>query len=117
MFQVGAFDNVKAQSNVVRLNMDHRAARVVGKATSFDTSRFDGLVATFKVAKTVAGDEALELAANDLVDCSVGFGVVSESWPQTDLRLVSAAFLDHVALTSMPAYATAKVLGVRAGAR
>jgi phage head maturation protease len=55
-----------------------------------------------------------ELAADDFVDCSVGFGVEAESWPQNDLRLVREAWLDHVALTSQPAYRDAKVLGVRA---
>lgn len=72
------------------------------------------MVATFKVARTVAGDEALELASNDLVECSVGFGVVRHSWPQRDLRLVHEGWLDQVALTSQPAYRDAKVPGVRA---
>jgi HK97 family phage prohead protease len=113
MFATGAFDNVQTQTNTIRLNMDHQAEKVIGKAVEWDTHNLDGLVGTFHVARTTLGDEALELAANDCVDCSVGFGVVNESWPQKDLRLVREAWLDHVALTSMPAYPGARVLGVR----
>src|SRR4029079_9133925 len=101
------------QTNTIRLNRDHQPEKVVGKAVEFDTGRGDGLVATFRVARTRDGDEALELANDDLVDCSVGFGVVRESWPQHDLRRVHEGWLDHVALTAAPAYRAAKVLDVR----
>jgi HK97 family phage prohead protease len=120
MFATGAFDNVATQTNTIRLNLDHKAERVIGKAVEWDTSNLDGLIGTFKVARTTLGDEALEMAADDLLDTSVGFGVVRESWPQADMRVVHEGWLDHVALTSMPAYPGARVLGVRgelAGAR
>jgi uncharacterized protein len=111
----GAFDTVTEQRHAIRLNMNHNAAEVVGRAVDWYTGRSDGLIGVFKVSKTVAGDEALALAADDCVDCSIGFGVIKESWPQRDLRVVHEGFVDHVALTSAPAYPDAQVLGVRSG--
>lgn len=112
MFLTGCFDGVPDQPNTIRLNRDHKAEKVVGRAISWDTRRHDGLVGTFRIPRTRDGDEVLELCAEDLVDCSVGFGATSESWPQQDMRLINKGFIDHVAVTSMPAYKDARVLSV-----
>lgn len=113
MFQSGCFDNVPKQAGPIRLNRDHRPERVVGKAIAWDTSSPDGLIATFRLPRTRDGDEVLELAAADCLDCSVGFGATRESWPQADMRLINEGFVDHVAVTSSPAYRDARVIGVR----
>ena len=109
----GAFNGVHGQNHTIRLNLDHNPEKVIGKAIEWDTTRSDGLLGVFRLSRVPLADQALELASEDCLDCSVGFGVEHESWPQPDLRMVHSAFLDHVALTSQPAYRDAKVLGVR----
>lgn len=51
--------------STVHLNLEHDSLRPVGKATAFE-EREDGLHATFRVAKTSAGDDLLEEVSEGL---------------------------------------------------
>jgi phage head maturation protease len=64
-----------------------------------------------------AGGEALELAREQVLDVSAGFGVYEggETWPSCSVRRLTNVWLDHVALVSNPTYPDARVLTVRRG--
>jgi len=57
----------------------------------------------------------LELAADDVLDASAGFGVGpgGERWESARRRRLTNLFLGHIALVADPAYKSAKVLAVR----
>src|SRR5262249_49961642 len=76
-----------------------------------------GLWARLKLAKTRGGDQAPELAREQVLDVSAGLGVYEngETWPSTRVRRLTNAWLDHVALVSNPAYTDARVPAVRRG--
>lgn len=112
-FSPGAF--VPLDGRVVRVNRDHDRTRTVGKIVDLDVTDPRGLVATIYVVRTVLGDEALQLAAEDCLSASVGFGVppggeVLDVRAKT--RRITAAVLDHLSLVADPAYAGATVLTV-----
>lgn len=107
------------QPKPVLLNLEHDRARRIGKTlamhfvTGSDTS--PGLEATFKIAKTTAGDDALVEAAEGLRD---GFSVeVSfdeyETLKDGTIRVLKGE-LTAVALTSEPAIRSARVNEVAA---
>jgi len=80
-------------------------------------NRPEGLMLDLKVSKTERGDEALELARDDALSPSVGYGVrrgdyVLEKRSMT--RRVNRAFLDHLALVSQQAFMGARVVAMRA---
>lgn len=66
------------------------------------------------MANTPLGNETLELASEDMVSGSVGFGVRgSDQVLDKPYRRIKKAFLDHIAFVAAPAYAGARVLAVR----
>ena len=111
----GAFQGLDAQRRRVIVNRGHIFDKVVGKATRFETSRDDGLVAELQIAKTAEGDETLALANEGLLNASAGFGVPDggESWPERSLRRLTRLWLDHIAKVPDPAYEGTDVLAVR----
>jgi HK97 family phage prohead protease len=111
----GAFDSIERAGGRVKVNRDHDFTKPLGRAISFEPEHREGLWARLKIAKTRDGDEALELAREEVLDVSAGFGVYEngKSWPSARLRRLTACWLDHVALVSNPAYADARVLAVR----
>lgn len=113
----GAFAGLETRANRVRLFREHDLAQVLGKGVSFRTNADDGLIGSFRVPKTPAGDEALELADEGVLDASAGFTIKSPgdaSWHERrTLRRLHKVFLHHVALTADPAYEDARVLAVR----
>jgi HK97 family phage prohead protease len=111
----GAFQGLDAAHRRILVNRGHLIDKVVGKATRFDLSRQDGLVAEVQIFKTQAGDETLELANEGVLDASAGFGVPDggESWPERGLRRLHRVWLDHIAMTPIPAYPGARVEAVR----
>lgn len=116
-FQPGAFkqalnhmgDNVGR----VKLLSQHQSGRnPLGRATMLREDA-SGLYGEFKVSKTAAGDEALELVRDGAIDSfSVGFSKVKEvkrdrvTW-RTEVGIREAS------LVTFPAYAGATIHGVR----
>lgn len=98
----------------VLLNLEHDRARRIGKTLSIETSDL-GVDATFKIAATTAGNDALVEAAEGLRD---GFSVeVSfdeyETLKDGTVRILKGE-LTGVALTSEPAIRSARVQEVAA---
>lgn len=98
----------------VKLLDGHDWSRPIGRAVSLDDTDA-GLVATFKVAATPAGDEAL-LMASDLVKdgLSIGVGNGGQFDEQDGVLHAVSAPLAHVALTPCPAFDSARVTAVAA---
>lgn len=104
--------SIEAQS--VLLNLEHDRARRIGKTLNMEQSDSE-IVATFKIAETTAGNDALIEAAEGLRD---GFSVeVSineyETLKDGTVRIL-AGELTGVALTSEPAIRSARVSEVAA---
>jgi HK97 family phage prohead protease len=118
-FDRAAFDkSVKARGDRIPLFQNHEttSAMPVGMAVSFE-NRQDGLLADFKMARTLRGDESSNLARDKFVTgLSVGFRPIrnrTERRGDTDHLVRLEAALDHVGFVSNPAYAGAQVLAVR----
>jgi len=112
-----AFARVEQQPNIerIRANRDHDPRRVFGRCVNISPFHVDGLHAAIKVSRTTLGDESIELARDGLLDSSIGFAVEpdGEVWESRNRRRVTSAYLDHVALVANPAYADARIVGVR----
>jgi HK97 family phage prohead protease len=112
----GAFAGVHGD---VTVNRAHDLERPLGRVLSLHPQDPRGLRAELRMSRTAAGDEALELAADELLSASVGFQVLpgGEEWTH-DRRAVKVtrAKLVHIALTGDPAYSGARVLAVRSAA-
>lgn len=91
------------------LLMYHDPSRPVGSLKSATwTAR--GLEAEFSVAKTAAGDEALELAASGINGFSVNVRIPKDKASvKKNLMTVSEAFATEVSMTPIPAFAGADV--------
>lgn len=123
----GAFDGVEARlapsdgkRDRIPVNRDHDPRVTVGKVVGLHPSRDEGLVAEVRISPTIHGDEALQLAADDVLGASVGMlvreGAANQRWSANNTRRhIVRAFLDHIALVANPAYAGAGVLSVRSG--
>lgn len=113
-FEPGSFTRSVAQrGHKVKLLTGHDHRRLpVGKATEFD-ERNDGLHASFQVANTRDGDEALDLVRGGFVDSfSVGFRPVRDRQEKGVTVRVEAALME-VSLVYAGAYEGAEVAGVR----
>ena len=102
------------EPNAVLLNLEHDRTRRIGKTLSIESSE-QGIDATFKIAETTAGNDALVEAQEGLRD---GFSVeVSfdeyETLKDGTVRIL-AGELTGVALTSEPAIKSARVESVAA---
>ncbi|MBQ1039294.1 phage portal protein [Micromonospora sp. C81] len=104
----------------VKLLRDHDRTQPLGRAVELDdTPR--GLMAKFKISRGKAGDEALALAADGVLD---GLSVTADwhDMPDQVVRdpnepsvwLVKAAKLLEVSLTAMPAFDDSRLTSVRA---
>jgi HK97 family phage prohead protease len=115
----GAFDGVERRANRVKVNRAHDVESVIGRALALHPGDQRGLRAELRISRTVAGDEALELAADGALDASAGFAPMpgGEQWDRDrKSRRITRAYLGHIALTGDPAYDNAQVLAVRTGA-
>jgi len=112
----GAFGHVERRKDV-RVYRDHDKTRVAGRVVALHPDGDDGLVAELRMSATPLGDETLELAAERLIDVSVGFAPMRERWsPDRRERRLEKCYLDHIALVGDPAYDSARVLDVRSAA-
>lgn len=111
----GAFAGIERRANRVRVNREHEVMQTVGRAIAFHPSREEGLVSEVKIAKTPLGDDTLELAADGCLDASAAFLPMrgGMKWLERSAYRVTKAWLGHIAMTSEPAYADARVLAVR----
>jgi HK97 family phage prohead protease len=118
-FRRGAFAKTIAErGNRVKFLAQHdRRSMPLGKASLLREDAA-GLYAEFRVSKTTAGDEALELIRDGALDAlSVGFRPI-KSRANADRSAVERleVGLDEVSAVSFPAYDGALIAGVRAGA-
>lgn len=117
LFTRGAIDPaVLASPHRVRVNRGHDRGRTVGKTVRMWDDHDDGLLAELRIANTVLGDETLELAAEDMLSLSVGFGAKPEDQVfdrGTMTRRINKAYLDHISFVESPAYEGARVISVR----
>lgn len=103
----------------VKLLRDHDPRQPLGKAISLSESHA-GLKARFKLGRTPAADEALQLAEDGVLDgLSVGvdFDITSDTAPDPKNRgalLVRRADLREGSLTAVPAFDDARVTRVAA---
>jgi phage head maturation protease len=116
IFERNAFAGAEGSPHRVRVNRGHDRNRTVGKVLSFPQGVSDeGLVAECRIAKTPLGDETLALADEECLSASVGYGVVDDGQKLDKLhktRLITKAFLDHLAFVESPTYADARVISV-----
>jgi HK97 family phage prohead protease len=101
----------------VKLLRDHDSGQAIGYAVALKDTP-NGLMTSFKVAKGTAGDEALSLAAEGVLDgLSVGVDFdMSQDTAMDDngVMLVQRADLRETSLTAMPLFDDARVTKVAA---
>jgi HK97 family phage prohead protease len=104
--------------NRVKLLRDHVNTSAIGKAIRLEDTD-EGLVTTFKVSPGAAGDEALALAADEVLD-GLSIGV---DFRESDLSpdpqnpgafLVAQSALREVSLTAVPAFDDSRLTSVKA---
>lgn len=117
-FERGAWDTLRnMRPTRYRANRGHDKNRTVGKVVNLWPDRPEGLVAEIRLSQTPLGNETLELAKDDCLSASVGFGVMPSGEVRdrtARTRRITTAYLDHIAFVESPAYDGASVLGVRA---
>jgi|DEB19_MinimDraft_3_1074340.scaffolds.fasta_scaffold05006_2 HK97 family phage prohead protease len=103
----------------VKLNLEHDRTRPIGMTLSMDEvhdedDRYIGIDATFKIANTTAGTDALEEAMSGLRD-GFSVGVAVDEYETVDgAMLISASELIEVSLVTEPAVRSARVSDVAA---
>jgi HK97 family phage prohead protease len=118
VFRRGAFARTiteRGPHRVKFLSLHDRNALPIGRAESL-VEEARGLVGSFRVSKTVAGDEVLELIRDGALDAlSVGFRPIRDRW-NADRSMVERieAALPEVSTVAFPAYESALISGVRA---
>jgi HK97 family phage prohead protease len=112
----GAFaTTIRERGHKVRVFTQHDVTKLpIGRPTSLREDAA-GLVAELRIARTAAGDDALALVADGVLDgVSIGFTAVQQRWsPDRRRRTLDVVALRELSLVSEAAYAEAKVLAVR----
>ena len=95
-------------SDTTKLLLEHRRESPIGFLKSYDEDE-EGIYATFSVAKTTSGSDALEEAFSGLRD-GFSVGVLAEKYKNVDgVLVISASALKEVSLVTDPAIRSAKV--------
>jgi HK97 family phage prohead protease len=114
-FRAGAFDEWIAAVGVERvkfLGHHKRDANPLGRATLLRNDAA-GQYGEFYVSRTGAGDEMLELVRDGVLDAfSIGFSPVNAE-TVGDVTYRTRANLNETSIVTFPAYADARVAGVR----
>lgn len=98
-----------------RVFMFHDSTKVVGSVIErVDTP--DAMLASMKISATALGDEALVLAADGVMDVSVGVNIISAETDQQGRMTVTAAEWMELSLVPIPAFAGATITDVAASA-
>ena len=112
--------SLQTPADLTRLKLlrDHDPARAVGKAVAAE-QRPDGLWVRFSVARGAAGDEALALAGDGVLDgLSVGVDYGDDDFTDeataARVRRVNRADVREVSLCAMPSFDDARVTRVAA---
>jgi len=116
-FERTAWDSLKnMRADRVRANRAHDRKMTCGRAVKFRPSDPRGLISEIKMAKTLLGDETLELCRDNCLSVSAGFAALPSDQiinRSERSRRVKSAFLDHIGFVEDPAYPGAEVLEVR----
>ena len=107
------FANDSIEMKPVKLLLEHDRTRPIGKLLSHEVTA-NGIVATFKIANTMAGEDALIEATEGLRD---GFSVGAQINEWTNVKgtmNITSATLDEVSLVTDPAIDSARVSEVAA---
>lgn len=113
----GAFGTVEGRASRIKVLRDHRPDRSIGKCVTLDAGRAEGLFATLEISDTELGRESLTLAADGVLDVSVGFSPKAHRWNADRTAVTrSSVWLHELSLVPLPAYDTARVLAVRSEA-
>ena len=111
----GAVDRRNAH-RPMPVNLEHSRENWVGRVEALYPDDRAGLRAELKIRRGAQFDQVLDDAADGMYAASVGFrsNSTEQNWDtrRTRRRIVKA-FLDHIALTTTPAFAGADVLAVR----
>ena len=98
-----------------RVFMYHDSTKPVGiVAERVDTP--EGMLATMKISRTQLGDEALTLAADGVMDVSVGVNIIKASTDEQGRMIISQADWLELSLVPIPAFAGANITDVAAEA-
>lgn len=113
-FQRGAFaKTITERGDRVKLLYQHDHAEPIGRATLLREDPV-GLYAEFKVSAVPAGDQALELVRDGVIDSfSVGFAKVKER-KDGDVTVRTEVALREASLVTFPAYDGARITALRA---
>lgn len=113
---VGAtiFEPGSISASNVKLLLEHDRTRPIGRTLSMNLTD-TGIEATFKIAETSAGNDALVEAAQGLRD-GFSVGVSADEWSMNNEGqfIVKAATLEEVSLVTEPAIRSARVSEVAA---
>jgi len=100
-------------NNSTKLLLEHDRTRPIGKLIAYDITD-SGIDATFKVATTMAGEDALVEASDGLRD-GFSVGVKVNSWDNKDgVMVISSATVHEISLVTDPAISSARVERVAA---
>lgn len=95
-------------SDTTKLLLEHRRESPIGFLKDYEEDE-EGIYATFSVAKTTSGSDALEEAFSGLRD-GFSVGVIAEKYKNVDgVLVISASALKEVSLVTDPAIRSAKV--------
>ena len=107
-----AADSLKF-NKTTKLLLEHDRTRPIGKLLSYEITS-DGIDATFKVANTMAGEDALVEASDGLRD-GFSVGVAVDKWGNDKgVTVIEAARIQEVSLVTDPAIDSARVSDVAA---
>ena len=107
------FASNSIELKAVKLLLEHDRTRPIGKVMEFTETK-DGIEATFKIANTMAGEDALVEASEGLRDgFSVG-AMINEWTNDKGVMKITSASLEEVSLVTDPAINSARVSEVAA---
>ncbi len=113
VFRKGVFRNVTRAANRVKLLYQHKTDAPIGRAIMLE-ERDGGLYGEFRISKTEAGDEALELIRDGVLsNLSVGFQPLEDRKVNGVINRMKA-HLAEVSLVTFGAYGdAANIVAVR----
>ena len=112
MFRPGS---LPVDGKAPRVFMYHDASKPVGiVAERVDTD--EAMLASMKISRTALGDEALVLAADGVMDVSVGVNPTEYDFDDDGRMIVTAAEWQELSLVPIPAFAGATITDVAAAA-
>lgn len=107
--------SLPVEGKAPRVFMYHDSTKPVGiVAERVDTP--EGMLATMRISRTQLGDEALTLAADGVMDVSVGVNIIKASTDEQGRMIISQADWLELSLVPIPAFAGANITDVAAEA-